>query len=188
MLRLAPHGHHHAFEPLPDYAARLARDFPSVTVQRLALSDTEGEEEFAYVHGRPAWSGFLARTASDHPVVSDVEFIRVRTARLDDVIDATLPVGFIKIDVEGAELRVLQGATRTLSAWRPFVVFEHGIGAADLYGATTGQIHDLLSGCGLEVSVLTEWLRHRPALTGSEFAAQFLEGRNYYFLAHPPRV
>jgi hypothetical protein len=85
-------------------------------------------------------------------------------------------------------LRVLQGAARTLSMWRPFVVFEHGIGAADLYGSTTGQIYDLLRGCALEVSLLTEWLRGRPPLTGPAFASQFLEGRNYYFLAHPPRA
>ena len=46
----------------------------------------------------------------------------VQTACLDDV---TLPrIGFIKIDVEGHELNVLEGAKRTISRDRPTLLIE----------------------------------------------------------------
>jgi hypothetical protein len=66
------------------------------------------------------------------------------------------------------------------------VVFEHGLGAADFYGASPEHLHDLLSGeCGLSVSLLHRYLLGRRPLSRSEFREQFERSRNYYFVAHP---
>jgi hypothetical protein len=46
----------------------------------------------------------------------------VPTFRLDDVVSG--PVHFVKLDVEGAEGRVVQGATRILERDRPIVTTE----------------------------------------------------------------
>ena len=174
MLRLAPNAAHHAVEPLPDFAAILRR-FP-VTVHEVAASDQEGESDFAYVPSAPAYSGFRQR--SD---VSEAVTIRVRTARLDDLVDRA---DFIKIDVEGAELRVFGGAGRLLRQ-RPYVVFEHGPVGAGAYGTRPEEVFDLLASHGLHVSLMTRWLTRRAALTRQGFTAQFDGHRNYYFLAHP---
>ena len=50
----------------------------------------------------------------------------VRLVRLDDFLEANpLPrLDLMKIDVEGAEVRVLRGAGRTLSRFRPLIAFE----------------------------------------------------------------
>jgi FkbM family methyltransferase len=186
IVRLAPRGRHYAFEPLPSFHAGLQRRFPAVTVRPVALSDVAGEAQYAHVRGRPALSGFEARPLDARQ--ADIDLIRVPTARLDDEIPAELAVAFVKIDVEGAELRVLRGATSTLARSRPFVVFEHGVGAADLYGRTTDDVFEVLAGCGLSLSLLDEWLRNREPLSRTDFAEQFLSGANYYFLAHPPRA
>ena len=70
---------------------------------------------------------------------------------------------------------------------RPFVVFEHGLGAADCYGARPEQVFDLLSDCGLRVSLMKDWLEHgsTKGFTRAALAEEFDMRRNYYFLAHP---
>ena len=58
----------------------------------------------------------------------------------------------IKIDVEGAERQVIEGAIETLRRHAPIVVFEHGPGAQDEYQTSPEQVYDLLvSGAGMRI-------------------------------------
>jgi FkbM family methyltransferase len=143
MTRIAPDGRHAAWEPLPEFAARLREAYPGVEVRQAALSDENGESEFAHVLVEPGWSGFVHRPT---PTGGRAETITVRTERLDDALPAGLEPAFIKIDVEGAEERVLRGAVETLRRHRPVIAFEHGLGSADHYGTTPAAIHSLLTG------------------------------------------
>lgn len=52
------------------------------------------------------------------------EVVLVPTLSLDLLLDALPPPGFVKIDVEGAELAVLQGAERLLREVRPSIYIE----------------------------------------------------------------
>jgi len=151
IVHLAPAGHHLAFEPIPYMQERLAQRFPTVEVRRAALSDETGETEFSHVLDAPAYSGLRRR--GDLPRdATEVECIEVKTERLDDVLaDREHVPSLIKIDVEGAELQVLQGARETLERHRPFVLFEHGTGGADLYGTGPNDVFDLLDGVGLRI-------------------------------------
>src|SRR5262249_6142233 len=84
MLRLAPHGRHVAFEPLPAMAAVLRDRFPGVDVREAALGDEPGPAEFVHVVTRPGWSGFRER-----PYPRDderTERITVDVVRLDDAL------------------------------------------------------------------------------------------------------
>jgi len=185
VLRRAPRGRHVAFEPIPANAAILRARFPPrVTVHTMALSDTTGETEFQHVASNQGYSGLKRRTypRAEEQVVT----IRVPVARLDDVLPADFRVDALKVDVEGAELGVLRGAARTLRQWRPYVLFEHGRGAADCYGTTPEMIYDLLVGeYGLRISLPEAWLDGRPPLDRAGFVAQF-GGDNCNYLAHPP--
>lgn len=189
MLRLAPDGVHHAFEPLPGFANGLRRTFggrPNVHVHELALSDQEGEATFQHVVSNPGYSG-LRKRRYDRPDET-LQEIRVRTARLDDLLPNSHRVDFVKIDVEGAELLVLRGAAATLARCRPTVVFEHGPGAADCYGARPEEVHDLLvQQCGLAVFTMEAWLRSgaAAALDRAAFAQRFDQGLDYYYMARP---
>ena len=113
MVQLAPRGRHFAFEPLPQLAARLRQRFPGVAVHEVALSDRDGESSFQYAVDDPGRSGL--RRMPKLKAGTRVEEIRVQTARLDDLVPAAIPLRFIKVDVEGAELEVLSGASRTLA-------------------------------------------------------------------------
>jgi len=149
VVAIAPAGRHIAYEPLPEMHARLTERFPEVDVRRAALSDIAGTSEFVHVLDAPTYSGLRERP--DAPGRRGVERLRVRTERLDDALDEGYVPRLLKIDVEGAELQVLRGAARTLRHHRPFVLFEHGIGGADLYATRSGELFDLLDDAGLRV-------------------------------------
>jgi FkbM family methyltransferase len=187
LLAFAPAGHHFAFEPLPDLFRALQGRYagrPNVALYRAALSDTTGPSTFHHVVSNPGYSGILQREF-DRPREKVVK-INVELLRLDDIVPAGLPIRFIKIDVEGAELQVLRGAARVLRESRPYVLFEHGLKASDVYATTPQAVHDFLSGFGLRISVMSDWLEgNGRVLAREDLVDQFQNGRNYYFLAHP---
>jgi hypothetical protein len=49
------------------------------------------------------------------------------------------------------------------------------------------MVFDLLTGCGLRLALMSEWLASggRKSLSREAFADEFNSARNYYFLAHP---
>jgi FkbM family methyltransferase len=138
MVRCAPDGKHIAFEPLPAFAERLRTAYPDVDVRNVALSDKSGTAQFSYVPDAPEQSGLVERDAAGSQTI-DVEM---------QTLDAALPDGYVprlvKIDVEGAEVQVLQGARETIARHRPIVVFEHGLGGADRYGHGPHDVYELL--------------------------------------------
>ena len=184
MLQHANKGRHVAFEPLPHLAAQLRRDFPDVDVCEVALSDVAGSATFQYVVTNPGYSG-LRRRHYDRPN-EQLQTITVATGRLDDLVPADRPIRLVKIDVEGGELQVILGGLTLLARCRPFVLFEHGKGAADHYGTTPAAVHEALVGqCGLHINLMERWLAGQPPLKRSEFIEHFNRGRDFYFLAHP---
>ena len=187
ILRLAPAGTHLGLEPLPDLYAFLVDKYAhlsNVTIKDCALSDQTGPTTFQHVVNRPAYSGFLPR----HYLFGHAEVVEVtvQRARLDDLLPPALPIRLIKIDVEGAELQVLRGSTATLQRWPPYVVFEHGKGAADRYGTRPEEVHDLFTACGMRLSRLGDWLDApgRTTFSRRAFARDFNRGRNFYYFAH----
>jgi FkbM family methyltransferase len=185
IVRLAPKGRHFAYEPLPDLAARLTRRFPKVRVQQVAVSDVSGESPFYHVVDQPGYSGL--RRLGSIPSGLTVHEIVVRTEPLDDLLPADLPIAFMKIDVEGAQLQVLEGAGHTIERWKPLIVFEHGTTALLAYGTSSVMIWDLLVGrYGLRISRLADWLARKPPLTAAEFdgSVGFHPGSEFCFLAH----
>jgi FkbM family methyltransferase len=100
-------GHVYAFEPAPDNIAALHRHItwnavPNVTVMPVAVSDHDGREQFG------GTGSSITYRLGQGSVEVDVRTI----AGLQR--DGVKPPSLLKIDVEGAESKVLRGAGDTL--------------------------------------------------------------------------
>jgi FkbM family methyltransferase len=73
------------------------------------------------------WAYYSTHVGSNGGLVDDQDLLAhpgvvVPTFRLDDIVEG--PVGFLKMDVEGAEARVVAGATRLIESSRPIITTE----------------------------------------------------------------
>lgn len=189
MLKYAPQGQHFGFEPIPDLYEKLTTHFAAYTnchFYQIGLSNVTGETSFNYVLTNPAYSGFVKRKYDKQDEVDTL--ITVRKRPLDELLPPNTRVDLIKIDVEGAELEVLQGAVQTIRQSQPVIIFEHGLGASDYYGTRPEQVYELLTDSGgLHISTMERWLAGQPAFSRAEFVEQFEKSLNYYFIAYPPQ-
>jgi FkbM family methyltransferase len=128
-LRLAhlvgPEGVVHSFEPTPRDQSLLALNLvvngiSTVVIEPVALSDVEGTVPFA-TFTSPGVNRIAGTDLPADAMVIDVEATMLDTFVFDRGHD---PPTFIKIDVEGGELSVLQGARRVIVEHRPIVVAE----------------------------------------------------------------
>ena len=184
MRKAAPQGRHFGFEPIPELYQQLVAKYQNTesTIVDLALSNETGTASFNYVVSNPSYSGLKKRQYDRANEVDQI--LTVKTEKLDLFLPTDFQVDLIKIDVEGGELLVLEGAIETLKRCQPVVIFEHGLGASEFYNSTPVKVYDLFSAAGLQVSLMKNWLDGLPALSKLEFEAQFFKKLNYYFIAY----
>lgn len=112
----------YAFEPNPIPFAVLSRiKDANVTLQQIAITDQSGDIELVVPRGRKGWTNNGAGLDSSRDGRHAI--LRLPGRRLDDL--ELGDVGFIKIDVEGHESKVLRGAAATLSRCRPNLFLEN---------------------------------------------------------------
>lgn len=182
-LHYAPKGKHFAFEPIPFLYEELKKNFSkkNCSIYKIALSDRQSVLPFNYVISNPAYSGLKKRNYDRKNEVDTT--IQVEADLLDTIIPSTIPVHFMKIDVEGGEMNVLKGATRILSNDHPVIIFEFGIGGSDVYGATPEEMYFFLQKFNYRIFLLSDFIKKKAPLTLADFQKQFHHKLNYYFVA-----
>jgi FkbM family methyltransferase len=127
--RVGPTGRVVAAEPSSRERAHLQRNLgrnglDNVTVVPAAIGGSSGLADLHLAHGVHAGHNTLGSFAHDDVVRASLE--RVAIEPLDSVIARLgLPrVDFVKIDVEGAEARVIAGAATVLASLRPLLLIE----------------------------------------------------------------
>ncbi len=99
-----------------------ARDLPKVTLHRAAIHARSGEEmSFVNTH----LSHASARLETDTPASAQDRVERVETLAIDDIVPEGA-AALIKLDVEGAEVAAVAGATRALSEGAVLIYEDHG--------------------------------------------------------------
>ena len=112
----------YVFEADVEMATMLQRvALPNVRVSNTAVSDREGTSEFHV----PSFKGRREVTCGSlvAPPGRGYDVRLVKTTTLDTAL-ASSDVGFIKIDVEGAEQSVLVGAQQLIARCRPVILVE----------------------------------------------------------------
>jgi len=185
-IKYAPNGKHIGFEPIPHLANSLKKNYKnSVIIKDCGLSNECGQKDFTHVKNAEAFSGFRERDYQNRQV--DLETITVEICTLDQTLleEKIEPVDLIKIDVEGAEMEVLEGALKTVKSQKPLVIFEHGKGAAEFYSTSPSEIFDYFSKrCNMSISTLEDYLDNKDSLSKLDFENNFESGKEYYFIGH----
>jgi len=150
-----------SFEPIPHAHSRLrmkAEGNPRWTVaDPVALSDKAGEATFHEASNDLA-SSLLPFSGSYNGEIDTIASYTVRTSRLDDIsVDGRL---FLKIDAQGAEMPILQGATATLSRIVGLQV-EMSLSAIYKDQVLAPEINTMLEGLGFELWDVIPAFRNR---------------------------
>jgi FkbM family methyltransferase len=145
-----------SFEPLAAAHARLAAvtaSDPAWTVHRLALGDREGEATLNVAGNEGASSSLLAMRDQHRRVAPHAAYVAEETIRIRRLDAVDLPVGerlMLKLDVQGGERAVLDGAVETLPRVH---AIECELSLVELYEgqALMGELVARLSASGFEL-------------------------------------
>jgi FkbM family methyltransferase len=183
MIQAAPAAMHIAYEPLPKAFNLLVRKYASaVKIFKIALSDEEGVAPFYHVKENSSYSGFKKIA---YPRRFHLEKIEVNTNTLDNLLPADVHVGLIKIDVSGAEYKVLKGATETIKRNRPIIIFKFEQRGSDAYYISPEMMWDYFAKTyNYKLYSLKNFLKDGQPLSRKNFAQIHDDGSRFnYFVA-----
>ena len=181
---VGPGGAVHAFEPSPRDRERL--------VANLAINGLTHAHVHPQALGRVTGKAMLAVAGAEHPGHNTIGgfaygadapaySLEVDVTRLDEFAETEklTRLDLLKIDVEGSETAVLQGARESLRRFRPAILVEAYDPALRQLGTSAAELLQLLRDSGYELRVFGPSGRPEP-LVGGE-----LTGVNLLCLPRP---
>lgn len=142
-------GHVYAFEPSRATFSRLCRNIalnrfgPVVTPMPVALSERKG---FASLNEFDGNSGATRISGQNKG-----ETIELDTLDCFCEANQITRVDIMKVDVEGSEVRVIEGGNATLSRYRPVMMVEFNSSALEEAGTSGIRLDGLLRGLGYQL-------------------------------------
>jgi FkbM family methyltransferase len=166
-VQCAPGERHLTVEALPDKAAWLRRRWPSVEVHAVALGESPGEAVFYEDIARSGYSS-LARGGA-----IDGDKTKTHTVPVDTVdrLVAGRHIGFMKLDVEGAELLALRGGIETVARCSPSLLLECGVESSlEPFGYERTDLWDFVIGdLGYHLYLVSDFVFGRNPMGRDEF-------------------
>jgi FkbM family methyltransferase len=148
-------GRLHAFEPAADVAEQLRRAArvlgvePWMTVHEFALGSGDGSTHLRADPEHPEDSTKRSLFISNGPTVAEVAVRSFDGLVTSGAVDLSIGLHAVKIDVEGAEMHVLEGMRRTLERERPrMIVIETIETHLRRAGSTVAAIHAFMRDLG----------------------------------------
>lgn len=171
--KIAHQGHVHSFEP-SGYARSILthtvkwRALRNTTIHPFGIGDRYSEENLHFPIKKKGNIGFGLAHLGDDKAIDDRKIVseRIIIKRLDDVL-ADLPkspaISFIKIDIEGWELRALEGGINTLKTHRPAIMLEVNEKFLTRAGDSTEKLWRFLRDMDYQIFKLDENGNKKPA-------------------------
>jgi FkbM family methyltransferase len=150
---VGPTGQVYAFEPVPDNYSFLGKNieinnFRNVSTHKYAISKSGGKGELFLSE----YSG--GSTLSEASMPPDFKgTLPVELATIDDLVveKGFLPPSLVKIDVEGAEMDVIQGMVQTIEQYKPIIIYEIDDGDENAYIQKQQECDRFIQNFGYEV-------------------------------------
>lgn len=146
----------HAFEPVPSVYNNLAENkknahFQNITIYPFAVSDSCGVAEL-----------FLGNTNETalasmrpHDPKEESYTVKSKMITLDSFITTKQKISFVKIDVEGAELKVLRGMTSIIERDHPILAIELTGEWLEKFGDSSKNLINFLLELNYEIYVVS---------------------------------
>src|SRR6476469_1959610 len=126
----------HLFEPVPKIYKSLLQNLAEgicksqIIANNYALGKQEESKQFAYYQESPEWSTFYRRVQAEKEYdIKQPQILNVLTTTIDNYCQRQeiSHINFLKIDVEGGELDVIEGAINLLRKGKiDYIQFEYG--------------------------------------------------------------
>ena len=146
-------GRVYAFEASPIIYSELTRTIDSnhltnVEATNSAVSDKIGKIDFFVA---PTWKSEISSMRA-----GEGEKVTIDAIKLDEVIPENQDVSFVKIDVEGAEMRVLKGMESVIERNHPTMIIEISDAWLKELGSSSAEVLEFLHKHGYQVLEIRE--------------------------------
>jgi len=168
----------HAFEPVPESYEQLIQNVElnsvstSVICNQIALSNLEGD----LILFKPKNSGSSASSARNLHPREEVQEVHVVSDTLDNYIFANKlkNLDLLKIDVEGAELFVIQGGIKAITKYKPVIFAELLRKWSAQFGYHPNDVLNLLVPLGYRCYAVSEGLPEIQLITEDTVETNFV--------------
>jgi FkbM family methyltransferase len=156
--RRAPEGRVLAVEADPTFARRLAEHAKRNNVANIEVFEVACWDEDCILDLFVAGTANPGKNSLSSTNAFSSERVRVSARPLDSILEEAdvERVDLIKVDVEGAEARVLMGMERTIDRFRPQVIVEAEDSLLARFDATLADIHMFFDRHGYSARQLTQ--------------------------------
>lgn len=186
-------GEIHAFEPAPEAFRRLESNvrlngFSNTVLNDFALADRPGHRALWVPRRRDRGAARINRGKAsfyeldDGDGLAEQEMVAVTTLDQYLATQGLSGVAVVKLDVEGAEIDVLEGARKTLADERPHLLLEVDGRHLRRAGREVRALFDLLKPFGYEIAVIHDEGTFAPIAEAGELRGH----TNLYCFHHAP--